>query len=87
MNRVELYTTAICPYCVAAKMFLKQKGWNFEEIRIDRDPVRREEMLARTGGRRRVPQIFIDGVHIGGYDDLVAAERGGRLPEPAADAP
>ena len=49
MNRVELYTTAICPYCVAAKMFLKQKGWNFEEIRIDRDPVRREEMLARTG--------------------------------------
>jgi glutaredoxin 3 len=79
MNRVEIYTTAICPYCVSAKHFLKQKGLAFEEVRVDVDPVRREEMLARSAGRRSVPQIFVNGAHIGGFDDLVAAERSGRL--------
>lgn len=81
MIRVEMYTTAICPYCVAAKAFMKRKGWTIEEIRVDQDIPRREEMLARSEGRRSVPQIFINNVHVGGYDDLVAADRSGRLAE------
>ncbi|MGN6520784.1 MAG: glutaredoxin 3 [Dokdonella sp.] len=81
MNRVEIYTTAICPYCVAAKQFLKQRGLAFEEIRVDTVPARRTEMLERSAGRRTVPQIFVNGAHVGGFDDLVAAERSGRLRE------
>ncbi|HET6546747.1 MAG TPA: glutaredoxin 3 [Rhodanobacteraceae bacterium] len=81
MPRIELYTSGICFYCVGAKNFLKQRGLEFEEIRIDRDPARREEMLVRSGGRRSVPQIFINGRHIGGYDDLVAVDRSGGLAE------
>lgn len=81
MASVELYTTAICPYCVAAKNLLKQRGFEYAEIRIDIDPVKRDEMLSRSGGRRSVPQIFINGVHIGGFDDLVVADRSGRLAE------
>jgi glutaredoxin 3 len=81
MNRVEIYTTAICPYCVAAKQFLQQRGLPYEEVRVDMAPARREEMLARSAGRRTVPQIFVNGEHVGGFDDLVAAERSGRLRE------
>jgi glutaredoxin 3 len=81
MSRVEIYTTAICPYCVAAKNFLKQRGLTWEELRVDIEPARREEMLARSGGRRSVPQIFVNGAHVGGFDDLVASERSGRLRE------
>ncbi|MEO7325809.1 MAG: glutaredoxin 3 [Dokdonella sp.] len=81
MIPVEIYTTAMCPYCVSAKNFLKQRGLAYEEVRVDLDPVRREEMLTRSGGRRTVPQIFINGAHIGGFDDLVAADRAGRLRE------
>lgn len=81
MNRVEIYTTAICPYCVSAKNFLKHRGLDYEEIRVDLDPVKREEMLSRSLGRRTVPQIFVNGVHVGGYDDLVVADRAGRLRE------
>jgi glutaredoxin 3 len=81
MSRIEIYTTAICPYCVAAKNFLKQRGLTWEELRVDIEPARREEMLARSGGRRSVPQIFVNGAHIGGFDDLVASERSGRLRE------
>lgn len=84
MVSVEMYTTAICPYCVAAKNLLKQKGMDYTEIRVDTDPHRREEMLARTGGRRSVPQIFVNGVFVGGFDDLVAADRSGKLAEIAA---
>ena len=79
MNRVEIYTTAICPYCVSAKQFLKQRGLQYEEVRVDLDPARRDEMLARSSGRRTVPQVFVNGAHVGGFDDLVAAERSGRL--------
>lgn len=79
MASIEMYTTAICPYCVAAKNLLKQKGLDYAEIRVDLDVARREEMLARSGGRRSVPQIFIDDIHVGGFDDLVAADRSGRL--------
>lgn len=86
MVSVEMYTTAVCPYCVAAKNLLKQKGFDYSEIRVDTDPQRREEMLTRTGGRRSVPQIFVNGTHIGGFDDLVAADRSGKLAEIAASA-
>ena len=81
MASVELYTTAICPYCVAAKHLLKQRGLDYTEIRVDTDPARRDEMLSRAAGRRSVPQIFINGIHIGGFDDLVVADRSGRLAE------
>lgn len=79
MTRIEIYTTAICPYCVSAKRFLQQKGLGYEEVRVDTDPARREEMLARSGGRRTVPQIFINDTHVGGFDDLVAVDRAGHL--------
>lgn len=78
MPKVEIYTSAICAYCTAAKTLLKQKGLDYTEIRIDTDPVRLQEMLARAR-RRSVPQIFIDDHHVGGYDDMVAADRSGEL--------
>ena len=78
MVKVEIYTSAMCGYCVAAKNLLKQKGLDYSEIRIDVDPSRRDEMVQRTQ-RRTVPQIFIAGQHVGGFDDLVAADRSGRL--------
>ncbi|MCQ4167173.1 glutaredoxin 3 [Tahibacter harae] len=81
MPVIEMYTTAICPYCVAAKNVLKSKGLEYSEIRIDTDPARLAEMLERSHGRRTVPQIFINGIHVGGHDDLVAADRSGRLAE------
>jgi len=81
MIKVQMYTTAICPYCVSAKNFLKQRGLEYEEVRVDLDAARRDEMLTRSAGRRTVPQIFIGETHIGGFDDLVAADRAGRLRE------
>ncbi len=84
MVPVEVYSTAICPYCVAAKNLLRQRGFDYTEIRIDTDPARRDEMLLRSGGRRTVPQIFVNGVHVGGFDDLATADRSGRLAEIAA---
>ena len=86
MTRALIYTTAVCPYCVAAKNFLRQKGFEYEEIRVDLDAARRDEMLARSGGRRTVPQIFIGDTHVGGFDDLVAADRAGRLKSPTESA-
>lgn len=80
MSKATLYSTAICPYCVAAKNFLRSKGIDYEEVRIDLDPARREEMLARAK-RTSVPQIFFGDTHVGGFDDLVAADRSGRLAE------
>ncbi|MGA9342422.1 MAG: glutaredoxin 3 [Rhodanobacteraceae bacterium] len=79
MVRIDFYTSATCLYCVGAKNLLTRLGLEFEEIRIDLDPSRREEMLARSGGRRSVPQIFINDTYIGGYEDLVAADRSGKL--------
>ncbi|MBS0486788.1 MAG: glutaredoxin 3 [Proteobacteria bacterium] len=78
MAKIEIYSSANCAYCVAAKNLLKSKGLDYAEIRIDTDPARREEMLARAQ-RRTVPQIFVNDHHVGGYDDLVAAERSGEL--------
>ncbi|WP_374437129.1 glutaredoxin 3 [Inhella sp.] len=81
MNKVLMYTTQVCPYCVRAKALLKQRGVEqIEEIRIDLDPVQRAQMMERTG-RRTVPQIYIGDTHVGGCDDLMALDqRGGLLP-------
>ena len=75
---IVLYTSAICPYCVAAKNFLKSKGRDWTEIRVDLDPAEREKMMARTR-RTSVPQIFVGETHVGGYDDLSALDRRGAL--------
>lgn len=74
-----MYTSAWCAYCARAKALLARKGIPVEEVRIDLDAARREEMLARTGGKRTVPQIFIGGQYIGGCDDLYALDRAGGL--------
>jgi glutaredoxin 3 len=79
MARVEIYSTMWCPYCSRAKSLLRQKGVEFTDIDVEADPGRRAEMVRRAGGRRTVPQIFIDGEHIGGCDDMVALDRAGRL--------
>ena len=81
MPKIEVYSTAVCPYCVSAKNLLKSKGLEWTEVRVDMDPAQREAMLARSGGRRTVPQIFINDQHVGGFDDLVAADRSGKLAE------
>ena len=79
MPRVSMYCTAVCPYCVAAERLLTRKGVaDIEKIRIDLQPVRRAEMMERTG-RRTVPQIYIDDRHIGGFDDLAALDAAGEL--------
>lgn len=75
---ITLYTTAICPYCVAAKNFLKSKGQSWTEVRIDLDPAEREKMIAKAK-RTSVPQIFIGDTHVGGYDDMIALHRAGKL--------
>ena len=79
MAEVEMYMTMFCPYCSRARALLQQKGVGFVEIDIAEKPERRAEMIKRAGGRRTVPQIFINGEHIGGCDDLVALDRAGRL--------
>ncbi len=77
--RIQMYTTAVCPYCVRAEQLLRQRGvTEIEKIRIDLDPARKDEMIARTG-RRTVPQVFIGNRHIGGCDDLYAVDRAGEL--------
>jgi len=74
-----MYTTAVCPFCVRAEMLLKQRGvTEIEKIRIDLDPAQRTHMMERTG-RRTVPQIYIGDTHVGGFDDLAALDRAGRL--------
>jgi glutaredoxin 3 len=79
MPRVEIYTKMLCPYCARAKRLLGEKGVAFEEYEISMDPAKRQEMLGRSNGRTTVPQIFFDGRHIGGSDDLAELERSGKL--------
>ena len=81
MKPVRMYTTEYCPYCIRAKMLLKQRGVEeIDEIRVDVQPGERQTMMQVTG-RRTVPQIFIGGVHVGGCDDLIALDqRGGLMP-------
>ena len=75
---IVMYTTGYCPYCVAAKNFLKSRGATWTEVRVDTDPERRAEMMARAQ-RTSVPQIFIGDRHVGGFDDLYALEAAGKL--------
>lgn len=79
MAQVEIYTKAFCPYCARAMKLLAEKGVDPTEIDITMDRTRREEMVQRADGRTTVPQIFIDGRHVGGSDDLAALERDGKL--------
>jgi len=79
MARVEIYTSPFCGYCHAAKRLLTERGAAFEEICVMMHGDRRKEMTERAGGRRTVPQIFIDGRHIGGCEELVALDRDGGL--------
>ena len=81
MPPVKMYTTAVCPYCVRAKQFLKSKGVeSIEEVRVDMNPEERQKMMDLTG-RRTVPQIFIGQTHVGGCDELIALDaRGGLAP-------
>lgn len=78
MTSVLVYSTRICPYCMMAKRLLQSKGVAYDEVLVDLDPARRDEMMQKTG-RRTVPQIFIGSTHVGGYDDLAALDRAGKL--------
>jgi glutaredoxin 3 len=78
-ERVIVYSSPFCGYCGAAKRLLNKKGAAFTEVDVMFDPQRRLEMIERSGGRQTVPQIFIDGRHIGGYDDLSALDQRGEL--------
>ncbi len=84
--RILVYSTPFCGYCGAAKRLLTAKGAEYTEIDVMMDPERRQEMLSKSGGRRTVPQIFIDGRHIGGFDDLNALDKAGGL-DPLLAAP
>jgi glutaredoxin 3 len=89
MARVEVYSTLFCPYCSRAKGLLEKKGVDYINIDVIEDSSKRDEMVERSGGRQSVPQIFIDGELIGGYDDLYALERAGKLDakQPASSFP
>jgi glutaredoxin 3 len=79
MNAVRMYSTGACPYCQMAERLLVSKGVAaIEKIRVDLDPAKRGEMMDLTG-RRTVPQIYIGATHVGGYDELAALERAGKL--------
>ena len=80
MATVIMYSTAYCPYCMRARQLLEQKKVGFTDIRIDEDPTKRAEMIAKSG-RHTVPQIFINGQPIGGCDDMYALENTGQLDE------
>ncbi|PJI38983.1 glutaredoxin 3 [Ferrovibrio sp.] len=79
MAEIEIYTTFMCPYCARAKSLLDKKGQSYNEIDVSYDAAKRDEMTQKAGGRRTVPQIWINGTHVGGSDDLYALEREGKL--------
>ena len=79
VSGIEVYSSLWCPFCTRAKALLDRKGVEYREIDVDRDPNLRQQMMQRAGGRRTVPQIFVDGRHVGGSDDLAALERAGEL--------
>jgi glutaredoxin 3 len=86
MVAVDIYTLQLCPYCQDAKELLSSKGVAFREIDAGGDKTARQEMIARTNGRRTYPQIFIGTTHVGGCDDLYALEQAGKLDALLADA-
>jgi len=77
-QKVLMYTTGVCPYCQMAERLLRSKGVDVEKVRVDLEPARRAEMMEKTG-RRTVPQIYVGETHVGGYDDLAALDRAGKL--------
>jgi glutaredoxin 3 len=79
MQPVKIYTTPFCPYCSRAKSLLGKKGVEFEEVDVMMDDKARDEMLAKSGGVRTVPQIFVGQTHVGGCDELYALDREGKL--------
>ncbi|MHA6264312.1 glutaredoxin 3 [Arenibacterium sp. CAU 1754] len=79
MKPVEIYTSPLCGYCHAAKRLLTQKGVNFSEVDVLKQPDRKAEMIQRANGGRTVPQIFIGEMHVGGCDELYALDRAGKL--------
>ncbi len=79
MAQVEIYTTPLCGYCHAAKRLLATKDVAVSETDVSRDPEVKAAMMQRANGRRTVPQIFIGGTHVGGFDELAALERAGKL--------
>jgi len=91
MARVEIYTTMLCPFCWRAKKLLEERGAAFQEVDVMCDGSLRNEMRQRAGGRTSVPQIFINGQHVGGCDELYALDRAGKLgpllEQPASERP
>lgn len=85
MKIVEIYTTPSCPYCIAAKRLLTHKGVDFREIDVSRDPAQRQAMRTRANGGWTVPQIFVDGVHVGDCDRIHALDWEGKLDPILAD--
>ena len=79
MKSVTVYTTPICPYCVRAKNLLNKKGVAYEEIDVLSDDGARQEMLSKSNGMRTVPQIFVGDTHVGGFDELHALDKEGKL--------
>ena len=79
MAKIEMYSTMWCPYCARARALFEHKGVQVTEIDLIDEPRRRDEMIRRSGGRTTVPQIFIDGEHIGGCDDMMTLDRAGKL--------
>jgi glutaredoxin 3 len=79
MAKVEIYASQFCGFCARAKALLREKGVPYQEYDVDSDPDLRRQMRERAQGRNTVPQIFIDGVHVGGSDDIHALDRAGKL--------
>lgn len=79
MAEVTIYSSFLCGFCHRAKQLLKRKGVAFDEIDVMQEPARKQEMIERANGRHTVPQIFINGRHVGGWDELYALDREGKL--------
>lgn len=79
MSNIIIYSGPFCPYCVRAKNLLTKKGASFQEIDVTSNPNLRDEMIEKSNGRRTIPQIFINDHHIGGFDDLYALDKAGKL--------
>jgi len=79
MTDILIYTASYCPYCTKAKELLKMKGRSFKEIDVTDSDKLRAEMMKKSGGRKTIPQIFINGKHIGGFDDISALDNKGEL--------
>ncbi len=78
-TEIDMYTTAYCPYCMMARSLLEAKGVEWNEIDLMEQPSRREEMISRADGRQTVPQIFVNGEGLGGYDEIADLDRQGKL--------